>query len=209
MNPDEIEEVGIKLRRYQKAITGTADPLPSETEPSPLHLITMVKSYGGNAWWLKKILWEFGLYTHPERKFPFYKTAIVPNTPSNNLKLAMIKHMVRVDAVTFPFGYPEDEADLKYMRVSEHGEVTFVKEVASETLADDDDAVKLIPSGVPRAAPLEEMDDETLKVDCRRKLSHWQFLEEYHPATPQYKLGQNKLKGMKVYWKEHKRPIVY
>ena len=51
--------------------------------------------------------------------------------------------MVRIDRVTFPYGYPETEADLKHMRISEKGEVTFVKEVESHLLDDGTVAVSL------------------------------------------------------------------
>ena len=47
-----------------------------------------------------------------------------------------IKHCVRIDRVTFPFGYPETEEDLKHMRIGEHGEVTFVKEIESQLKED-------------------------------------------------------------------------
>ena len=100
--------------------TGVADLLPSEVEPSPLHLVTLTRvswkpnccsliftqnlstckvtdsflsilqTYSGNTWWLKKILWEFGMYSSPKRKFPEYQRAIVPNTPENNKKLAKV-----------------------------------------------------------------------------------------------------------------------
>ena len=105
--------------------TGAADPLPSEVEPSPLHLVTLTRvslivlfihvfvfssfkvsrlsddsnlsfstchlqSYGGNVWWLKKILWEFGMYASPLKNFPEHQRAIVPNTPENNKKLAKV-----------------------------------------------------------------------------------------------------------------------
>ena len=43
---------------------------------------------------------------------------------------------MRIDRVTFPYGYPQTEADLKHMRISEHGEVTFVKEIESHVLDD-------------------------------------------------------------------------
>jgi len=62
INPDEIEFVGRKLRKFQMDTTGACDPLPSEVEPSPLHLVTLIRPYSGNVWWLKKILWEFGMY---------------------------------------------------------------------------------------------------------------------------------------------------
>ena len=54
-----------------------------------------------------------------------------------------VKHLVRIDRVTFPYGYPETEADLKHMRISENGEVTFVKEVESHLLDDGTVAVSL------------------------------------------------------------------
>lgn len=207
LDPDEIEFVGRKLRRFQMETTGAADPLPSEVEPSPLHLVTLTRSYGGNVWWLKKILWEFGMYASPLKKFPEHQRAIVPNTPENNKKLAKIKHCVRIDRVTFPYGYPESEADLKHMRISEHGEVTFVKEIESHVL--DDGTVATIPLGVPRESLPHEMDEETIKIDCHRKVANREFLDEYHPEYDNRKLGQAHFKGLKIYWDKDKPPIVY
>jgi len=213
IDPDEIEFVGRKLRRFQRETTGVADPLPSEVEPSPLHLVTLTRSYGGNIWWIKKILWEFGMYSRPTRfekwkqKYPCYQKAIVPNTPENNLKLAKVKHLVRIDRVTFPYGYPETEADLKHMRISENGEVTFVKEVESHLL--DDGTVATTPLGVPRPSIPEEMDEKTLEIDCFRKLVNREFLDEYHEEYDNRHLGQGHFKGMKVYWDKNKPPIVY
>jgi len=207
IDPDEIEFVGRKLRRFQMETTGVADPLPSEVEPSPLHLVTLTRSYGGNIWWLKKILWEFGMYADPKKKFPEYQRAIVPNTPENNKKLAKIKHCVRIDRVTFPYGYPETEADLKHMRIGEHGEVTFVKEIESHVL--DDGTVATLPLGVPRESLPEEMDEETIKTDCLRKLFAYEFLDEYHPEYDNRKLGQAHFKGLKIYWDKDKPPVVY
>jgi len=207
IDPDEIEYVGRRLRRFQLETTGVADPLPSDVEPSPLHLVTLTRGYGGNAWWLKKILWEFGMYSNPTKKFPEYQRAIVPNTPENNKKLAKIKHCVRIDRVTFPFGYPETEADLKHMRIGEHGEVTFVKEIESHLK--EDGTVSALPLGVPRETLPEEMDDETIRIDCQRKLLSREFLDEYHPEYDNRKLGQAHFKGLKIYWDKDKPAIKY
>lgn len=209
INPDEIEYVGRKLRKFQMDTTGRSDPLPSEVEPSPLHLITLTRPYGGNSWWLKKILWEFGMYRHRKQthKYPEYQKAIVPNTPENNQKLAKIKHCIRIDRVTFPYGYPETEEDLKHMRISEHGEVTFVKNIESHVL--DDGTVATVPLGVPRESLPEEMDEQTIKVDCFRKLINSEFLEEYHHEYDNRHLGQGRFPGMKVHWKKDKPPVVY
>jgi len=209
INPDEIEFVGRKLRKFQMDTTGACDPLPSEVEPSPLHLVTLIRPYSGNVWWLKKILWEFGMYRNrtQTKKYPEYQKAIVPNTPENNQKLARIKHCVRIDRVTFPYGYPETEEDLQHMRISEHGEVTFVKNIESHVL--DDGTVATVQLGVPRETLPEEMDEETIKVDCHRKLWSYEFLEEYHPEYDNRKLGQAHFPGMKVHWKKDKPPVVY
>jgi len=209
INPDEIEFVGRKLRKFQMDTTGQMDPLPSEIEPSPLHLVTLTKSYGGNVWWLKKILWEFGMYRDRKqtKKYPEYQKAIVPNTPENNQKLAKIKHCVRIDRVTFPYGYPETEEDLKHMRISEHGEVTFVKNVESHVL--DDGSVATVPLGVPREAVPEEMDEETIKIEMLRMQRKREFLDEYHPEYDNRMLGQANFPGMKIHWKKDKPPITY
>jgi len=207
IDPDEIEYVGRKLRRFQKSATGIYDPLPSEVEPSPLHLVTMTRHFYGEIWWIKKILWEFGMYTHAQRKFPFYDRAIVPNTPANNKKLAKIKHLVRIDRVTFPYGYPESEDDLKHMRISEHGEVTFVREVDAETM--DATTLENLPSVLREPIP-EEMDEETIKRYCHEKYHRYrEFLDEYHPEAENRMFGQNEFPGLKVYWKKDKQAVVY
>lgn len=209
IDPDEIEFVGRKLRRFQMKTTGVCDPLPSEVEPSPLHLVTLIRPYSGNAWWIKKIFWEFGMYRNRNQttKFTEYQKAIVSNTPENNTKLLKIKHCVRIDRVTFPYGYPESEEDLEHMRISETGEVTFVKHIESHVL--DDGSVATVPLGVPRQSLPEEMDNETIKVDCKRILNSKAFLSEYHPEYDNRKFGQAHFPGMKVYWEKNKPPIVY
>ena len=68
---------------------------------------------------------------------------------------------------------------------------------------------KALPLGVPRETLPEEMDEETIKIDCYRKLRNREFLDEYHPEYDNRKLGQAHFKGLKIYWDKDKPPIKY
>ncbi|XP_025063006.1 39S ribosomal protein L30, mitochondrial, partial [Alligator sinensis] len=92
-------------------------PKPSDHEkyggdpqqPHKLHLITRIRSVIGRPYWEKKIIQDFGLVQAHQPK-------VHKNIPSVNLKLRVIKHLIRVQPLKLPYGLPtEDEMGDTYL----------------------------------------------------------------------------------------------
>lgn len=89
--------------------------------------------------------------------------AIVKNIPENNQRLWKVKHLVKIDPITFPDGFPKD-VDGTYLQ--ENGELR-----VSKLLKASPEKLELTERFQNNA---EKMDGDTLRRDSRKKwLSAW------------------------------------
>lgn len=86
--------------------------------------------------------------------------AIVKNIPENNARLWKIKHLVAVDAITFPFGEPT-ENDIKYTFLKDDGECIVTKEIAIDP--------KRLEAAENFINDATKLDKDTLKRDALLK----------------------------------------
>lgn len=56
------------------------------------------------------------------------KVAIVKNTPDNNALLWKVKHLISVEAITFPYGEPTAD-DINHTKLNENGECIVHKKI--------------------------------------------------------------------------------
>lgn len=129
---------------------------PPSHEPSKLFRVTRIKRFRGLPHWEKRILRDMGLY---ERS----GVAIVKNIPENNARLWKVKHLIRIEPITFPHGEPT-ENDINHTFLKESGECIVVKEIG-QNFNKRIEAAKNIVKDPKRLTP------EILKDDSRKK---WQ-----------------------------------
>lgn len=93
---------------------------------------------------------------------------VVKNIPENNQRLWKVKHLIKMEAITFPYGEPTAN-DLDHTYLRENGECLVVKEIG--------DAPSLCKR-IKEAAKLKKaqnmLDGATLRRDSRLKwLNPW------------------------------------
>ena len=126
--------------------------------PSKLFRVQRIKELKGVPFYEKRLLADFKL------DGKLNDVAIIKNIPENNHKLWKIKHLVKIDPITFPDGFP---ADTKGTHLRENGElrVTKVLEPYEEKLRLTEEFIK----------KPEKLDGDTLRRNSRLKwLSGWQ-----------------------------------
>lgn len=126
-------------------------------EPAKLFRVQRIKPVKGNPYWEKDILKALKL----DGKIS--DVVIIKNIPEMNSKLWRIKHLVKIEPITFPDGFPKDNRGT-YLK--ENGELAVKNElIASETSLEKAEEFK---------TDSKRLDGETLRRDSRLKwLSDW------------------------------------
>jgi len=96
-----LDPEGVKYKgfTYFPRHPGEVDP---PYTPTKLFRVTRTKTPWGAPHWDKALLKQLGLDEESRA------VAIVANTPSNNVVLYRIKHMIEIKPITFPHGMPTD-----------------------------------------------------------------------------------------------------
>ncbi|CAL8148081.1 unnamed protein product [Orchesella dallaii] len=80
-------------------------PRPGEKDPpivpAKLFMVRRIRSLYGCPWWEKQFIHDLSL----ERR---KSIAIIKNTPSNNVLLYKLKHLIEITPITTPQGMPDD-----------------------------------------------------------------------------------------------------
>jgi len=105
----------------------TGEEMP-DSPPSPVLMVTKVKSLQGEPYWVKDYCEQIGLSrgirTNKEAR-KLGKRVFLPNLPSVGHLLYKIKHVVDIQPVTFPNGMPEDfDPDRHGFKINHKGEFT-------------------------------------------------------------------------------------
>ncbi|VEN40171.1 unnamed protein product [Callosobruchus maculatus] len=126
-------------------------------EPTKLFRVERLKSMKGLPYWEKNLLKELRL----DAKNHCF--TVVKNIPENNHRLWKIKHLIKIDPITFPDGFPTKD-DITYLK--ENGELRIIKKIGPI-----EERMKLTDAF---QKDLKKLDGDTLRRDSRKKwLSGW------------------------------------
>ncbi|TPP58944.1 39S ribosomal protein L30 mitochondrial [Fasciola gigantica] len=84
---------------------------------SPLHMVCRLKPLKGVPYYERAVLEKYGLGGGVKN----FHWIVVENTPSVNSELNTVKHLLRIQPVTFPQGLPTDTDDLTKCRLMPDG----------------------------------------------------------------------------------------
>ena len=87
--------------------------------------------------------------------------AIVKNIPEINAMLWKVKHLIKMEAITFPYGEPTTE-DINHTYLKENGECLVIKEIGKDHL-------KRLEAAINFHSDPKKLSEETLKRDSRRQ----------------------------------------
>jgi len=113
---------------------GKAEP---PVTPAKLHRVQLVRQLKGEPYWVKNACKQLGVYDGGRQTTKSLgAVSVVKNIPEVNLRLYRVKHVVKIDPVTFPEGAPS-AGDLDGWRLLEDGRVVRdaamrVRQVGSE-----------------------------------------------------------------------------
>lgn len=101
----------------------TGEELPS-SPPSPVLMVTKVKSFVKEPYWVKSYCEQVGLGSDKQGLWtPIGTRVFLPNLPSVGLLLYRIKHVVDIQPITFPNGMPDDfDPDKHGFKLNKKGE---------------------------------------------------------------------------------------
>lgn len=138
----EASKIFEKIKEYRKRAQ-------EGFKPSKLFMVWRIDHLVGRPIWEKDIIIELGL-AGDRRDY-----AIVKNTPSMNKKLWQVKHLIRIQPITFPDGFPEGE-DYRGTYLKSNGELMVSPrlKVSPELLEDDVELKK-------------KLDPRTVREDLR------------------------------------------
>ncbi|KAK6976740.1 39S ribosomal protein L30 mitochondrial [Biomphalaria glabrata] len=157
-----------------------------EPEPSMLHMVYRMKSHYTRPYWEKDILKEYGLFEKA------YNPVVLKNTPEINEKLRIVKHLICIKPITFPYGLPKDEKDYKHCYLKENGEF-----IVRHRINDESDEVAQAWAEVRVVEEQEEeediwkMDKETIQREARKTLLTYRLSQEYFREKYVYKYNQD------------------
>ncbi|XP_068242065.1 uncharacterized protein mRpL30 [Palaemon carinicauda] len=114
--PKKLPDGGVEYFGF-KYYPRNSDEVDPPYEPSPLHLVTRVRSLKGKPHWEKDIMKKYGL----ERPSA---CAIIKNNPENNAYLWKVKHLIKIVPIKLPKDLPE-QADPRYCFLKETGELIY------------------------------------------------------------------------------------
>ena len=129
------------------------DP-PLDQPVAKMFRVQRIKPVKGNPYWEKRILKDLGL-DGKQGEF-----TVVKNIPENNARLWKVKHLLKIDPITFPYGEPTSN-DVKHTIVKENGECLVTKEIGA--IAERCEARELFDAQPKR------LNTELLKKDARAK----------------------------------------
>jgi len=81
-------------------------------EPSPFHVVRLMKPMGGSPWFQKVTLRRLNLHSNR-----IGECSIVPNTPQFNDMLSRVKHLITLVPAKFPNGKIPKEEDIGALKV--------------------------------------------------------------------------------------------
>uniref|UniRef100_A0A1B6LYN7 Large ribosomal subunit protein uL30m n=1 Tax=Graphocephala atropunctata TaxID=36148 RepID=A0A1B6LYN7_9HEMI len=145
--PEGLEYHGFKY--YPRP--GEVDPVIT---PSKLFMVQRIQSLKGQPHWIKKIIEEFDLHKDEVNK------VVVKNTPEVNKKLWVVKHIIKITPITYPYGEPQ-EGDQGYL--NDKGQYLLTQKIGAEV-----DEARLQASHQFFKDP-RRMDADTMKSKLRDK----------------------------------------
>jgi len=98
---------------------GEVDP---DIKPAKLFMVQRIKSLWGQPYWVRDVITKFKLDTDQLDK------AVIKNTPHNNKLLWIVKHIVKITPITFPYGEPK-EGDEGYL--NDKGQYILFKKIGA------------------------------------------------------------------------------
>lgn len=135
------------------------DHVDPPVEPAKMFRVQRIKPVKGNPFWEKRILKDLGL-DGKQGEF-----TVVKNIPENNARLWKIKHLLKIDPITFPYGEPT-ENDIKYTVLKENGECLVTKNIGPVT--------ERLEAREAFDKQQNRLDTDLLKKDARLKwLNPW------------------------------------
>ncbi|XP_022321082.1 uncharacterized protein LOC111123203 [Crassostrea virginica] len=156
--------------------------LKEQPEPSPLHLVTKIKPMAGRPKNEKLALTSLGFTKESDGKGP--KSIIVKNTPTVNSQLKVVKHLLRITPITFPYGVPENEEDLEHCQLNENGEFIVVRNVTPG------EEVRTLPTA-PWQSTVWDMDVDTIKKHTLKIRQDMSLNAEFFSVDPVYTYNQD------------------
>ncbi|XP_062621103.1 uncharacterized protein LOC134282713 [Saccostrea cucullata] len=166
-----------ELLNYQKNV------LKEQPEPSPLHLVKRIKSLYGRPQKEKTCMEKIGFTAKPGSK-DAPSSVIVKNTPKINSMLMLVKHLVTITPITFPYGYPESEADFSHCHLNDNGEFILVKDITPK------EEQHLLPVG-SKTETVWDMDWKIIRKHTEKIKQDLSLNEEFFTVDPVYKLNQD------------------
>lgn len=140
----------------------TGEEVPN-TPPSPVLMVTKIKTLFGEPFWVKEYCEQIGLGSGRCNKFSskIGRRVFLPNLPSVGLLLYRIKHVIDIQPVTFPNGLPPEDfdPDKHGFKLNHKGEFT-VGGPPSESL-----------ESIAGRAEWMKMDIDDYKKEARK---HWE-----------------------------------
>ncbi|XP_046670655.1 uncharacterized protein LOC124360797 [Homalodisca vitripennis] len=150
-HPDWPEE-GIQYHGFKYyPRPGEVDPI---IKPAKLFMVQRIQSLRGQPYWVKDIIEELELHKDEVDK------AVVKNTPEMNKKLWIVKHIIKIIPITYPYGEPQ-EGDQGYL--NDKGQYILTKKIGAGV-----DEGRLEASHRFFKDPLR-MDPDTMKSKLRDK----------------------------------------
>ncbi|KAL3878329.1 hypothetical protein ACJMK2_030692 [Sinanodonta woodiana] len=142
---------------------------PPEREPTKLLMVKRIKRLKGRPHWEKSIMKELCL------DGPKYKPTIIKNTEVFCSKLRIVKHLVEIFPVTFPYGLPESEEDYQHCHIQDNGEFVVTKKIMPKIIEN---------VTLDETSTVWDIDRETIDKSLKKKLADFALTKEYFP--PQY-----------------------
>lgn len=174
--------------------------LDKDHKPHELHLIKKIANMEGEPKWVKRAMKKLGFEVTPRSEWKVVYN-VKPNTPEINELLWLCKHLVRITAVNFKNGHP-NEHDLGNTRLNlETGEFEIIKKLDCFTVDHMYDCQKV--NGVPVTSDIKPADSfgltkDDLVRDLHRQKQLCRLNDEYFPAVYDYKYDQDKPGVVKI-----------
>ena len=165
-------------------------------EPHEIHIVHKSATLYGRPYWEKDVMKKLGFQTrvsimilHLDRRvfvlivllFGKVSKVLVRNTPYWNDLLREVKHLVRIQPLTFPHGVPQNEVDYERSYINCKGEM-----VVRHTLHPTEEAT------VPKEEPSKwQLKGLSVKKVLRRKLDLHQVNTEYYEPEYKWKLNED------------------
>ncbi|XP_037070982.1 39S ribosomal protein L30, mitochondrial-like [Pollicipes pollicipes] len=114
--------------------------------PAKLHRIQLIAPLQGQPYWIKDTCRQLGLHEGRSTR-TVGAVNVVKNIPEVNAMLYTVKHVIRVDPITFPDGQPAND-DLDGWQLLEDGRVVRNAAMRVTPVVTEYDRLKLAPATV-------------------------------------------------------------